>query len=119
MPLYNIDRERVTYIPHHSHYMIWRDRLERAGQLQPMMDKLNDIVSGGEVHTSSWIPGDDWEKSGFQPIFVIAAQGVYEHAAFCFGLLLWEVMMRRDEDERWCFIKNENIRGMVYFRATW
>lgn len=116
MALYNIDRQRVTSVPHHAEFSIWRRRLEAAGQLEPMKDKLIGIIGTDEIHTSSWIPGEDWEKSGFQPIYEVAARGIYEHAAFCFGLLLWEVMMETDDGDDWFFTKNENIRGMIYFR---
>ena len=117
MPLFNIDKERITAVPHHSEYSVWRRRLVQSNDLDPIKNELNLKVDGGDIHTSSWMPGNDWRKTPFQPIYDVACGNVEEFSGYCFGLILWEVMMERDED--WCFIKSENILGTTYFRPTW
>ena len=91
----------------------------KAKELQDIFDELNSRVSGGEVHTSSWMPGRDWSNTVFQPIYDRACGEDEGAAAKFFGLILWKVMM--SGDEAWCFGRYEKdgiqIEGLTYFRV--
>jgi hypothetical protein len=39
-----------------------------------VLDKLNEVLARGEIHTSGWIPGSDWTSTAFQPIWIAARQ---------------------------------------------
>ena len=112
-------RESIDRIPHSREYDVWKTRLS---QLDPtafgtIFNELNRRVSGSKVHTSSWIPGRDWRGTVFQPIYHACQD--QETAAKFFGLILWEVMKKRDE--AWSFGKYEKdgipIKGLTYFRV--
>lgn len=113
--LYSIDGHLMKSIPHRDEYLIWRDRLKKVEKLQPIIDELNSrIDQSNNVLTSSWIPGSDWTNTVYQPIYEVACNYNEEHSAFCFGLILWEVFMEREDE--WYFHKSENIRGITYFK---
>ena len=116
--LYLIDKmERITNIPYHNNYVTWTNRLSHA-EIRAIEDKLNSMISGGEVHTSSWMPGRDWSGTVFMPIWEKACMKNVDASAKCFGLILWQVMMERPE--AWAFgkykLNNIPIEGMTYFR---
>ena len=69
--------------------------------LKAIKNELNARIDGGEIHTSSWIPGAHRGGTVFYPIYSVACQSNEEAAAKCFGLILWEVMMERPE--KWSF----------------
>jgi len=76
------------------------------------------MVEGDEIHTSSWMPGSNWSGTVFDPIYRIACQQDESAAGMCFGLMLWEVLMQREDV--WGFGRYEKdgvpIEGMTYFR---
>ena len=98
-------------------YRAWRAKLSQA-QYDAIANDLNARIDGGEVHTAGWIPGSDWRGTVFEPIWSAACGGNQEAAAKCFGLILWEVMTRREDD--WSFGRFEKdgvpIESMTYFR---
>jgi hypothetical protein len=82
------------------------------------LDEHIDTQGGGEIITSSWIPGSDWTDTPYQPIYEAVGQD-WELARFFFGLVVWNVMMNRPET--WSFgryPKNDgDVIGMTYFRV--
>lgn len=117
--LISVDTGRpVTTIPHLRDYLAWRSRLTNA-QYEAIVDELNGRVDGGEVHTSSWIPGADWRGTVFQPIYDDACNQNPKAAALFFGLVLWDVMMQREDC--WAYGRFEKngipIEGLTYFRV--
>ena len=108
-----LDESKIERIPHRAEYEMWKSRL-KTEEIQDIVDELNSQVSEGDVHTSSWMPGRDWSGTVFQPIYDRACDQHEESAAKCFGLILWEVMMNRDE--AWSFGRYEKVEGMTYFR---
>ena len=116
--LFDIDRNKIDWIPHHAEYETWTNRLTKY-EFKDIKDDLNSRVSEADVHTSSWMPGRDWSGTVFQPIYDRACGQHEESAAKCFGLILWEVMMKRDK--AWCFGRYEKdgvpIEGLTYFRV--
>ena len=118
--LFSLDSDTpIARIPHADAYRIYRDRLTGA-QYQAITDHLNERIDGGEVHTSSWLPGSDWTGTVFQPIYDDACRRDQQAAARCFGLILWDVMMQRPE--AWAFGRYEAngapIEGLTYFRIA-
>ena len=112
-----LNGNKIYSIPHSSEYEAWKSRLTKE-QFQAVFDELDSRVSEGDVHTSSWMPGRDWSHTVFQPIYDQACGQDKESAAMCFGLILWEVMMKRPE--AWSFGRYPRngieIKGMTYFR---
>lgn len=116
--LYSIgSKSYIHHIPHSKEFAIWRARLS-DGEYQAIVDELNNRISGGTVHTSSWIPGSDWTGTVFQPIYEKACKKSKEAAAEVFGLILWAVLS--DRDDAWGFVRYEEgsvpIKGMTYFK---
>ncbi len=116
--LYSLDRlQLVKSVPHEREFRIWTSRLS-AAEMKAIKDELNRRVDGGEIHTSSWIPGSNWGGTAYQPIWEKACMKNVEAAAKCFGLILWQVMMERPE--MWAFgrykLRDVPIEGMTYFR---
>jgi hypothetical protein len=117
--LYSIDENKIiNYIPHERDFRIWRNRLTDA-EYQAIVDELNDRVNGDEIHTSSWIPGSDWTRTVWEPIYTKACQNNEVESGLCFGLIVWVVMMQHPET--WSFGRYEKngipIRGLTYFRV--
>lgn len=117
--LYSFDTlEYVDRIPHKTDYDVWKARLSEI-EFQAMRDELTRRISTDEIHTSSWIPGNDWAGTVFMPIYQKATLYNEEQAAMCFGLILWELLMQREEI--WGFGRYEKggvpIKGLTYFRV--
>ena len=66
--LYRIDSKgklkKVTGIPHEDDFGAWRSRLSKK-EYNAIYNELSNRVEGGEIHTSSWIPGEDWSDTVF------------------------------------------------------
>ena len=80
------------------------------------MVEMEKVLNRGEIHVSSFIPGSDWDY----PYYHIyeACDHEYQDAAFFFGLLMWEAVMKHNDT--WSFIKYDenNIKGMTYFKIV-
>ena len=60
--LYSLDSFKIiTTVPHEKEFRAWVSRLSPT-ELQAIKDELNSRISGGEVHTSSWMPGTVRDK---------------------------------------------------------
>ncbi|MBI4502823.1 MAG: hypothetical protein HY700_16885 [Gemmatimonadetes bacterium] len=109
--------KKVKRIPHRVDYERWISRLTTQ-ELDDIRAELTRRITGGEVHTSSWIPGSDWRGTVFQPIYERACNKDERAAALCFGLILWVLMM--DRPDRWSYGRYEKngipIEGLTYFR---
>jgi hypothetical protein len=115
--IFSLDSGQYIYtIPHKADYDIWRSRLTNL-QYKAIFDELNSRVDTSEIHTSSWIPGADWTNTVFQPIYEVACRYNDGAAAKFFGLILWHVILERDEV--WTLGRYEKagvpIEGMTYF----
>lgn len=117
------DNARIDEIKRQTHefeYSQWMRRLNPA-DFQRICDALNEYIDnqgGGEIITSSWVPGTDWTDSPFHPIYTAVGED-WEMARFFYGLIVWNVMMNRPET--WSFgryPKNDgDVIGMTYFRV--
>jgi hypothetical protein len=114
--LFDINRRRVTNVPHEDDYRRWRAALPDV-DFRAIWSELDGRVGSNDILTSSWMPGNNWEGTVFQPMYDRACNNSFEQAGWFFGLTLWDVIMNRRE--AWCFIKDPdgNIRGTTYFRA--
>ena len=115
--LFDINGNKIDWIPHPVEYETWKNQLKIA-EIEAIFDELDSCVSEANVRTSSWIPGHNWTGTVYQPIYDACQD--WETAAKFFGLILWEVMMKRDK--AWCFGRYEKdgiqIKGMTYFRGS-
>ena len=116
--LYSVDScSYVENIPHARDFDIWRSRLTDS-QVAAIRDELRSRIDDDEILTSSFIPGNDWSGTVFQPIYEDACRCDAEAAARCFGLFLWAEMM--EHPDVWGFgrvpVRGVEIQGMTYFR---
>lgn len=114
--LYSKSWNLVQEIPYQKHYRIWRDRISDA-DYQAIVDHLDSLIEGTEVLTSSWIPGSDWTGTPFEPIYSACRFDVNAAAQF-YGLILWDVMMRRDDCWSCDHYEKDGvpIKGLTYFK---
>jgi hypothetical protein len=112
--LFSLDNleKPIKYIPHKREYNIWKKRLtEDESLIATLTAKMNEK----DIQTSSFIPGPDWTKTPYQIIYEKACLKNEQHAAFFFGLILWDAVIRHPE--KWCFKKAEPpVQGTVYFK---
>lgn len=98
-------------------YRVWRGRLSQA-QYDAIAEHLDRQIGEAKIHTSGWMPGQKWAGTVLEPILSVACRGNPDAAGKCFGLILWEVMIRREDD--WSFGRFERdgapIESMTYFR---
>jgi len=109
----------ITAQAHDERFRQWMMHLAPA-DFQNICDALNIYINtqgGGEIITSSWIPGADWTDTPFEPIYTALKN--WEIARFFYGLIVWKVIM--DRPETWSFgryPKNEgDVIGLTYFRV--
>ena len=109
--------EKVIHIPHQSDFDLWRSRLSTQ-EFDAIMNHLSSLMQGNEIHTSSWIPGNDWSNTVFDPIYTKACNMDMNLSGLCFGLFVWYAF-QQDSDE-WYFGRFEKdgiaIKGMTYFK---
>jgi hypothetical protein len=107
----------VTKIPHEANFMTWCSRLS-VPDLTNIRVALERVISASEIETSSWMPGDDWTGTPWEPIYSQACRRDEEAAAKCFGIFVWQTVLR-DRDV-WGFGRYEKdgvpIHGMTYFK---
>ncbi len=118
--LYSVpDLRQIDHVPHPVDYRRWSQALDRIDSqaCRRIHDELNRRFDGREVDTSSWIPGSDWTGTIFQPIYHACGEDEVTAGLF-FGLLVWQVVM--DREDCWSFGRYEKegipIRGLTYFR---
>lgn len=114
--LYSLDdlTNPIREIPHRREYFIWRNRLTED-EYETLVATLSAKLDGGRILTSSFIPGKDWTDTPYQIIYEKACAEDVQHAAFFFGLIMWDAVMRHPD--RWTFIKSESVQGTTYFRV--
>jgi hypothetical protein len=118
--LFDMDENEISHMPHQDDYDRWRANLTK-NDYHAMIDKLHlefDKASEEKVElNSSYIPGKDWEISGYQPIFHACGDN-YDVAKLFFGLLVWEAA--QSHEKNWIFIRRvqgtaEKPFGLTYF----
>lgn len=114
--LYSVDSGKyVTKIPHMKEYLKWRKHLNDE-DYNAIVNELNSRIDGSDINTSSWIPGNDWSGTVFDPIYNACSKNI-ELSGLFFGLILFDLMIQRDDV--WGFGKYEKdgvpIKGITYF----
>jgi hypothetical protein len=84
--LYSIDSAvtKITNIPHEKDYRRWRDLLN-DDEYSAIQAALRAMIQGGEIHTSSWMPGSDRSETPFESIYTKACNYDEVASALCFG----------------------------------
>lgn len=118
--LYSFERGKVVSgVPYQKEFSKWLSRLSSL-EIDAIVTEINHMIdwSGKDVHTSSWMPGSDWSGTVFDPIWSKATLHSYEDSAKCFGLIVFDTFMRRDD--WWSFghfeLNGKAIRGLTYFK---
>ena len=115
--LFEIYGKQINYIPHKSEFDLWKSRLSDS-EFKSIVNELNNLIDGDEIHTSSWMPGNNWRNTVYEPIYTKACNLDVNLSGLCFGLFVWYVFQNRSDE--WCFGKFENggipRKGMTYFR---
>ncbi len=116
--LYSIDTgEMITTTPYRGDYDRWRSGLSDM-EYTNIIEELESKVEGSEIQTSSWIPGDDWTDTVYDPIYSKACNKDPVASAKFFGLLLWETML--NNQFYWAFGRYQKngiqIEGLTYFK---
>jgi hypothetical protein len=106
----------IDWIPHQEDFARWTSRLSEA-EIRAIRSELDAKINVDRILTSSWLPGADWSETVFQPIYEKACQFNEVAAGWCFGLFLWEAIMR--DKNKWGFGRypkdGQDIIGMTYF----
>ena len=118
MSLYSIEPlEEITRIPHQAEFKAWCSRLT-LNQLRAIRSELQHMIAGDEIHTSGWMPGNNWTGTVWQSIYTDACHYDETAAGLCFGLFVWEAF--KNHPEAWSFGRYEKdgtqIRSLTYFR---
>lgn len=116
--IYSINSNKyIRQIPHEADFRRWRGRITDA-EFAAIQAELQARIDGGEIHTSSWIPGNDWTGTVYDPIYRKACDGDTVASGKCFGLFLWVTLM--DHADVWAFGRYEKdgvpIEGLTYFK---
>jgi len=100
-------------------FVRWCTRLgpDHVEKIEAEINRMID-EKPNRIHTSSWMPGNDWTGTPFQAIYEIACEFDQYQSALCFGLMVQHVFLTRPE--MWYFGKFEKdgdeIRGLTYFQ---
>lgn len=122
MSLFTIEEVEITDIParRRSDFRIWRGRLSDA-DYQAVVEEINrriDANGGRDVVVSSFLPGNDWTGTPFEPLYHACHEDIQASGWF-FGLIMWQTII--DRDDVWYFMKTEmpdrEILGITYFRS--
>ncbi|MBY0001431.1 hypothetical protein H7S55_14730 [Priestia aryabhattai] len=110
--LFSIEGKQIYEVAYKQEFHQRLKRLEEK-HYDAIVDELNRVIDGGDVHTSSWIPGHDWRGTLYEPIWH-ACNKNDELAAKFYGQILYKVMI--DRSEKWCFGDYPHARGKTYFK---
>ena len=109
--------KQIIKMYHSNEFNLWKSRLSDQ-EFNDILDKLDNMIDADEIHTSSWMPGNNWDGTVFEPIYTKACNKDKNLSGLCFGLFVWYVFLNRDDE--WYFGKFEKngfpIKGMTYFR---
>lgn len=109
--------KKVTHIPHENSFNTWKNRLSPQ-EFDDILIELDKKIDGDEIHTSSWMPGNDWVDTVYFPIYQQACGNNKTDSGLFFGLIVWYVFQSRSDE--WYFGRFEKdgtpINGMTYFK---
>jgi len=115
--LYAVDTGKyVKKLPHKKEFDRWMKNLSPS-DYENVIDTLSKKVDMSDINTSSWIPGNDWTGTVYEPLYRACGNNKDASGLF-FGLILFDLLMR-SKDAVWGFGRYEKdgvpIRGITYF----
>jgi len=119
--LFSIDDKPITDIPlrRQDQFNIWRSNLANADyeRVVEAINKYVDAVPLDKPFVSSFIPGNSWAGTVYEPLYLACGQSE-EQSGWFFGLIVWQVMIDRPED--WMFKvsdkEGDDVLGTTYWR---
>ena len=103
-------------MPHKAEFDKWMKNLS-AADYQVIAEELNNRIDESDINTAGWLPGHDWSRTVYEPIYTACGNNVSQSGLF-FGLIVFDLLMRR-EDKVWGFGRFEKdgkqIASMTYF----
>lgn len=118
--LHSIFGKPVVNIPHRVEYNRWMSKL-KTEEYEAIVDTINDYIdykiqNGMQPVTAGWIPGTDWIGTVYEPLYHATGKSVLQ-AGFFFGLIVFDIMMNRQEN--WVcgrfFNNGKEIASLTYF----
>ena len=115
--LYSIDSGKyVNHMPHKNDFDKWMKNLSSADYVK-VIDALNEKIDQCDINTAGWMPGNNWEGTVYEPLYLACGKDKVKSGMF-FGLILFDLLMNRD-DKVWGFGRFEKdgrqIGSMTYF----
>lgn len=105
----------IIKLPHEDQFKSYKKLLSDI-EFKNICNEIDDRINGNEVNTSSWIPGNDWVNTPFEPLSRIC-NGDRKESGLLFGLFTFKVFM--DREEAWGIGRYKNgekmINGTTYF----
>lgn len=117
--LFSIDGKKIHSIPKSRKVSFngWIKKLSES-DYNGIYNGINSYFDEKEVVISSYIPGKDWTGTVYQPIYEACNQD-QQNAAFFFGLIVWSVVIERNDT--WYFKPSDqdfdDVMGMTYFQS--
>jgi hypothetical protein len=107
----------ITRVPHEDRYRLCSSRLT-AAEMTAATVAIGNRIDGDTIHTAAWMPGRNWDRTPYEPLFTKAARRDHALSAMFFGLLVWTVFAGREED--WASdhyeFPGQPLGTRVYFR---
>ena len=108
----------ITRVPFQSDFNLWKRRMTTTA-IAAIKADIHSVLSSGEIHTTSWMPGDNWLGTPNDAIWRYGTKQDPVAAAKCYGLFVMECVLER-ENEDWGSGHYEKdgypIKGRTYFR---
>lgn len=120
--LYSIGGKRIEGIPRQRResFDAWMKNLKKD-DYDKVREAINEYVDGvptDKPFNSSFVPGNDWTDTPYEPLYYACNQN-QEHSGWFFGLILWQVMIDHSED--WVFKpsdQDDDILGTIYWQRN-
>lgn len=119
--LYSIDGKQIIDIPHRrqEQFDAWQKNLADP-DYEAVVGAINayvDAVEPDKPFVSSYIPGHDWTGTVYEPLYIACGRSI-EQSGWFFGLIVWQVMINRDD--KWYFKladkDGDDVLGTTYWR---
>ncbi|WP_323594397.1 hypothetical protein [Aliarcobacter butzleri] len=121
--LINIDDfTKITTVAHEKEFNAWKKKLtiEEFKSIEDYINKeIDDFLENGEKFVNTTILASaDWKDKPYMLIYEKVTDYYEDLAALFFGLMVWYVIMNREENwgcGKYNMVKNRDIQSMTYF----